>query len=152
MRPSRRRRVPDDTPHLELLHTLRLSTSGGITHKPSSAAALCDDGACVTAISRHSCCISSPEREERKISFCNTVLSSPSHTQDSVSQSSPLLGSVVHITESIQLNGILRHSGEEAKNMPTRISVLSLVHYQGPYTSWGNRSDILKKSGHSNNT
>lgn len=65
--PSLRRIIPGYAQHLALLHTLSPWISGGITHKPNSAAALCEDGAWVTAISRHSCWISSPERQERKI-------------------------------------------------------------------------------------
>ena len=56
------------------------------------------------------------------------------------------LGSLMHITESSQPNGMLRHSSEEAKSMPTRITVLFPVHYRGKL------SDILKKSGHPNTT
>lgn len=127
------RTVPGYTQHLELLHTLRPWTSGGITHKPSSAAALCDDGAWDTAISRHSCCISSPKREERN--FCNTVLRSPTDAQESVSESSPLIGSLMHMTESIQPNRTLRHSSEEAE-MSTRISVLTLDTATGLTLPW----------------
>lgn len=65
-----------------LLRTLRAWTSGGVTHSPKSAAAFWVDCACVTMISRHSCCISSPARQAKNV---GNSAASWTHVQASVS-------------------------------------------------------------------